>query len=175
MENVNLESENRSELRFDGIAGGSEAVRRVVTEVETVAPTDSTVRISGENGARRDALYQAVMALSRSIAGRTDLRSLLSGVAESLRQIVSFDHVGLILHDPNGNAMQGYILNEPCNPVITSLRLPVDEDPAGWVWLNQQPLVVSISPVGNSLAGVRQARSRLRDQHSGARPAHYGQ
>ena len=39
--------------------------------------------------------------------------------------------------------MQGYILNEPCNPAITSLRLPVEEDPAGWVWLNQQPLVIS--------------------------------
>ena len=88
-------------------------------------------------------IYRAVVELSRSIAGRTDLRSLLSGVAESLRPIVSFDHVGLILHDPNGNAMQGYILNEPGNPVITSLRLPVDQDPAGWVWLNQQPLVVS--------------------------------
>ena len=88
-------------------------------------------------------IYQAVLALSRSIAGRTDLRSLLSGVAESLRPIVGFDHVGLILHDPNGNAMQGHILNEPCNPVITSLRLPVDQDPAGWVWLNQQPLVIS--------------------------------
>ena len=84
-----------------------------------------------------------MIALSRSIAGRTDLRSLLSGVTESLRRIVSFDHVGLILHDPNGNAMQGYILNEPYNPVITSHRMPVDQDPAGWVWLNQQPLVVS--------------------------------
>jgi formate hydrogenlyase transcriptional activator len=40
--------------------------------------------------------------------------------------------------------MQGYILNEPCNPVIASLRLPVNQDPAGWVWLNQQPLVVSL-------------------------------
>ena len=77
------------------------------------------------------------------IAGQTDLDALLAGVAESLRPIVSFDHIGLILHDPNGNAMQGHILNEPCNPVITSLRLPVDQDPAGWVWLNQQPLVVS--------------------------------
>ena len=99
--------------------------------------------VSGENGARHDALYQAVMALSRSIAGCTDLRSLLAGAADSLRQIVIFDHVALILHDPNSNAMQGYILNEPCNPIIPSLRLPVDEDPAGWVWLNQQPLVVS--------------------------------
>ena len=74
---------------------------------------DSTFLICGENGARRDALYEAVIALSRSIAGRTDLRSLLSGVAESLRRIVAFDHVGLILHDPNGNVMQGHILNEP--------------------------------------------------------------
>src|SRR5271166_6105289 len=88
-------------------------------------------------------IYKAVVALSRSIAGRTDLRSLLSGVAESLCPIVSFDHLGLILHDPIGNAMQGYILNAPGNPIITSLRMPVDEDPAGWVWLNQQPLVIS--------------------------------
>ena len=64
-------------------------------------------------------IYKAVVALSRSIAGRTDLRSLLSGVAESLRPIVRFDHLGLILHDPIGNAMQGYILNAPGNPVIT--------------------------------------------------------
>src|SRR5207253_1935399 len=96
-----------------------------------------------ENDARKAAIYKAVIELSRSIAGRTDLRSLLSGVADSLRQIVLFDHVGLILHDPTDDSMHGYILNEPCNPAIESLRLPVGEDPAGWVWLNQQPLVVS--------------------------------
>ena len=141
MENVDLESESRNELHLADVVGGSEAMRRVMQELDT-APTDSIIRISGENGTRRDALYQAVMALSRSIAGRTDLRSLLAGAAESLRQILAFDHVGLILHDPNGNAMQGHILNEPCNPVITSLRLPVDQDPAGWVWLNQRTLVV---------------------------------
>ena len=94
-------------------------------------------------GASANELYEAVLALSRSIAGRTDLDALVSGVAKSLRRIVRFDHVGLVLHDHNGNAMHGYILNEPCNPVITRLRLPVDQDPAGWVWLNQQPLVIS--------------------------------
>src|ERR1700736_2171971 len=88
-------------------------------------------------------IYEAVVALSRSLAGRTDLRSLLAGVADSLRRIVGFDHIGLILHDPRDNAMQGYILSEPGNPVITDLRLPVDQDPAGGVWLNQQPLVLS--------------------------------
>ena len=81
-------------------------------------------------------VYEAVVALSRSIAGRTDLDSLVSGVAESLRPIVNFDHLGLVLHDPDANVMQGYILNEPGNPSIKRLRLPVDQDPAGWVWLN---------------------------------------
>lgn len=90
------------------------------------------------------AIYEAVVALSRSIAGRTDLRSLLSGLAESLGRVVSFDHLGLILHDPKTNMMEGHILNAPGNPVITSLELPVDDDPAGWVWQNQRPLVVSV-------------------------------
>ena len=44
-------------------------------------------------------IYEAVVALSRSIAGRSDLESLLSGVGESVRRIVGFDYVGLTLHD----------------------------------------------------------------------------
>ena len=88
-------------------------------------------------------IYEAVVALSRSIAGRTDLRSLLSGVAESLRRIVRFTHVGMSLHDPNGDTMEGHILNAPGNAAIPSVRLPVAEDPAGWVWQKQQPLVIS--------------------------------
>jgi formate hydrogenlyase transcriptional activator len=97
----------------------------------------------GVVGASSSDIYEAVLALSRSIAGRTDLAALLEGVSESLCRVVSFDHVGLILHDPNGDAMQGHILNAPGNPTITSLRLPVGEDPAGWVWLNQRPLTIS--------------------------------
>src|SRR5271166_2008930 len=102
--------------------------------------------MTGAVGASSTDIYEAVVALSRSIAGRTDLKSLLSGVAESLRRIIRFDHLGVILHDRYGNTMQGHILNAPGNPVITSLELPVDQDPAGWVWLNQQPLVVSDFP-----------------------------
>ncbi len=144
MANGDLESDIQRQVYFDDFVGaGSAAGRPFTEEIDASAAVDSTALISAENGTRRDALYQAVIALSRSIAGRTDLRDLLVGAAESLRPIVSFDHLGLILHESNANAMQGYILNEPCNPVIASLRLPVEEDPAGWVWLNQQPLVIS--------------------------------
>ena len=114
-------------------SGGPSAEDRPATKSCMIGPV----------GASSNELYEAVVALSRSIAGRTDLDALVSGVATSFRRIVRFDHVGLVLHDPNGDVMQGYILNEPRNPVITRLRLPVDQDPSGWVWLNQQPLVIS--------------------------------
>mgnify|MGYP001767606633 CR=1 FL=1 len=35
-------------------------------------------------------IYEAVLELARSIAGHTDLESLLSGVAQSLRRVVDF-------------------------------------------------------------------------------------
>jgi formate hydrogenlyase transcriptional activator len=86
-------------------------------------------------------IYEAVVALSRSIAGRSDLESLLSGVAESVRRIVGFDYVGLTLHDPKGNVMQGHFLRKP-GASTASLCLPIDQDPAGWVWVNQRALVI---------------------------------
>jgi len=87
-------------------------------------------------------IYEAVMALSRFLAGRVGPQDLLTGVAESLGRIIRFDHLGFVLHDANGGLMRGHILNAPGNPFIASLSLPVDDDPAGWVWQNQQPLVI---------------------------------
>ena len=91
-------------------------------------------------GASTD-IYEAVVALSRSIAGCSDFKSLLSGVGDSLRRIVEFDYVGMTLYERRGNRMQGQFLREP-GATVVSLCLPVDRDPAGWVWLNQQPLVI---------------------------------
>jgi formate hydrogenlyase transcriptional activator len=85
-------------------------------------------------------IYEAVVALSRSIAGRSDLESLLSGVGESLRRVVDFDYLGITLHDQKRNRMQSRFLGS--ETAALDLRLPVDQDPAGWVWLNQQPLVI---------------------------------
>jgi formate hydrogenlyase transcriptional activator len=49
-EKLYLEDEIRSELNFEEIVGKSGALRRVLTLIETVAPTDSTVLIHGETG-----------------------------------------------------------------------------------------------------------------------------
>jgi len=63
-ENVYLESEIRSELHFEEIVGKSEALRRVLGEIETVAPADSTVLIYGETGTGKELIARALHNLS---------------------------------------------------------------------------------------------------------------
>ncbi len=63
-EKLYLEDEIRSELKFEEIVGKSEALRRVLREVETVAPTDSTVIIYGETGTGKELIARALHNLS---------------------------------------------------------------------------------------------------------------
>ena len=63
-ENVYLESEIRSELFFEEIVGNSEPLRRVLQEIETVAPADSTVLIYGETGTGKELIARALHNLS---------------------------------------------------------------------------------------------------------------
>ena len=63
-EKLYLEDEIRSERNFEEIVGNSEALRRVLREVETVAPTDSTVIIYGETGTGKELIARALHNLS---------------------------------------------------------------------------------------------------------------
>jgi formate hydrogenlyase transcriptional activator len=64
LEKLYLEDELRSELKFEQIVGKSEALRRVLEQIETVAPTDSTVLIYGETGTGKELIARAVHNLS---------------------------------------------------------------------------------------------------------------
>ena len=86
-------------------------------------------------------IFEAVVALSHLIAGRSDLESLLSGVGQSVRRIVDFDYIGVSLRDSSGDRMQSRFLSVSATPAL-DLTLPIAQSPAGWVMLNQQPLVV---------------------------------
>ncbi len=61
---VYLQDEIRTELKFEEIVGASTALRRVLAEVETVAPTDSTVLIYGETGTGKELIARAIHNLS---------------------------------------------------------------------------------------------------------------
>ncbi|HEX2491545.1 MAG TPA: sigma 54-interacting transcriptional regulator, partial [Blastocatellia bacterium] len=59
-EKLYLEEEIRSEMNFDQIVGGSQALRRVLELVETVAPNDSTVLLLGETGTGKELIARAL-------------------------------------------------------------------------------------------------------------------
>ncbi len=63
-EKLYLEDELRIDKKFDEIVGSSKALRRVLKQIETVAPTDSTVLILGETGTGKESLARAVHDLS---------------------------------------------------------------------------------------------------------------
>jgi len=55
-----LEEEIRAEQDFEDIVGGSAALRAVLEQVETVAPTDSTVLVCGETGTGKELIARAI-------------------------------------------------------------------------------------------------------------------
>jgi formate hydrogenlyase transcriptional activator len=59
-----LEDEIRTEMNFAQIIGNGASLRRVLKNVETVAPTDSTVLIYGETGTGKELIARAIHDLS---------------------------------------------------------------------------------------------------------------
>ena len=58
MEKDMKETDIQSEFRFADIVGESEALRRVLDDIDTVAPVDSTVLIYGERNGASDQLVE---------------------------------------------------------------------------------------------------------------------
>ena len=59
-----LEEEIKTEYNFEEIVGQSAALKRVLKQAETVAPTDSTVLILGETGTGKELIARAIHNLS---------------------------------------------------------------------------------------------------------------
>jgi formate hydrogenlyase transcriptional activator len=63
-EKLYLQDEIRSEHQFEEIIGRSRTLGRALREIQTVAPTDSTVLISGETGSGKELVARAIHQLS---------------------------------------------------------------------------------------------------------------
>jgi formate hydrogenlyase transcriptional activator len=63
-EKLYLEEEIRTEYHFEEIIGESTVLKRILKQVETVAPTDSTVLILGETGTGKELIARAIHSLS---------------------------------------------------------------------------------------------------------------
>jgi formate hydrogenlyase transcriptional activator len=83
---IYLQDEIRTELKFEEIVGNSDALRRVLAELETVAPTDSTVLIYGETGTGKELIARAIHNLSSRKANafvKLNCAAIPTGLLES--------------------------------------------------------------------------------------------
>jgi formate hydrogenlyase transcriptional activator len=88
--------------------------------------------------------YQALLAVSRAIVSHRDLASLFHALAGRLQEVVGFDFLVLLLHDAKRGVMGLHILETSESvPPQPALNIPIEDDPAGWVWQHQNPLVIS--------------------------------
>ena len=97
----------------------------------------------GEVTSTRDQ-FRALFAVSDAIASQRDLPALFHELAGRLGLVVRFDALSLVLHDAATDTMRLHVL-EAREPVGSPLEIVLspDDDPAGWVWQTQQPLITS--------------------------------
>jgi len=90
--------------------------------------------------------YAALVQVSEAIVSHRSLPSLFHDLAGRLSQVVQFDYLSLVLHDAPTDTMRLHVL-ETCEPVppqaTSAFVLPTQDDPAGFVWQSQQPLIIS--------------------------------
>jgi formate hydrogenlyase transcriptional activator len=104
--------------------------------------------------------YCALLEVAEVIVSHRDLPSLFQDLAGRLHQVVHFDSLALVLHDPATNMMHPHILATPeGTPTSHPSPYAVDEGPSGWVWKSQQPLIVSNLSEDKRWPGFRQRLS----------------
>jgi formate hydrogenlyase transcriptional activator len=90
-ERLYLESEIRAEYNFEDIVGKSPALRKVLDQIEIVAPTGSTVLLHGETGTGKELVARAVHSLSPR-RDRTFVRLNCAAIPSGLVESELFGH-----------------------------------------------------------------------------------
>jgi formate hydrogenlyase transcriptional activator len=90
-EKLYLEEEIRGEMDFEGIVGQSSALRHVLSLVETVAPSDSTVLLLGETGTGKELIARAIHERSRR-KERTFVKLNCAAIPTGLLESELFGH-----------------------------------------------------------------------------------
>jgi len=85
-QNTYLQEEIQTQHNFEEIIGSSPAIKKVLKNVETVAPTDSTVLIAGETGTGKELIARAIHNLSRRkdrVLVKVNCAAIPAGLIES--------------------------------------------------------------------------------------------
>ena len=92
MENAYLQEEIRTECAFDGIIGASAPIRKVIEQIELVAPTEASVLIVGESGTGKELIAHAIHSASTR-SERPLIRVNCAAIPRELFESEFFGHV----------------------------------------------------------------------------------
>jgi formate hydrogenlyase transcriptional activator len=90
-ERLYLESEIQAEYNFEDLVGKSPALRKVLEQIEIVAPTGSTVLLRGETGTGKELIARAIHSLSQR-RDRTFVRLNCAAIPSGLVESELFGH-----------------------------------------------------------------------------------
>ena len=120
------------------------------TDVEFLQQVGNQVAVAVDNVLHHQDLIRGrdrlrlLLEVSESIASHRDLEELFLDLAQRLPQIVPFDYINAVLHEPARDVMRLWLLVTATPSTISpGLELSIDESPGGLVWKTQQPLTVN--------------------------------
>jgi formate hydrogenlyase transcriptional activator len=90
-EKLYLEDEIRTEHNFEELIGSSRAFKRILKQIETVAPTDAAVLVRGETGTGKELIARAIHNLSTHQA-RTLVKLNCAAIPTGLLESELFGH-----------------------------------------------------------------------------------
>src|SRR5580693_8536768 len=87
--------------------------------------------------------FQTLLGVAESVTTHPDPAALVRDVADRLREAVSFNLLGVVLHDPVSGVMRLTIFaSDDPNLSYSGPNVTPMESPSGHVWKTQEPLLV---------------------------------
>ena len=86
--------------------------------------------------------YQTLFELSKAIGLHRNVPDLFHDIASRLKNLFDFSYLAVVLHDGARNTMKLQILETSDPRPQATAEIPIAGSIAGWVWQNQQPLVI---------------------------------
>ena len=102
---------------------------------------------------RKGAEESLVFELSKAVLANPDIRQMLAAIEASIQRLIPHDYAAIALYDasnPHQLQVQQLASGEEQSPV-REVVLPIEGTPEGWVFLNQEPLLMT--QIDNKKAG----------------------
>jgi formate hydrogenlyase transcriptional activator len=90
-----------------------------------------------------DISFRALLAVAESIGSCRELEELFRHLARDLRRVVTFDFLGLVLHDSERGVAKAHVLETSDMVLAPRPDIAIDETPAALVIETQQPVLVA--------------------------------